>query len=100
MTAVSGVTPMITAITGNPSKNTTPIYLLPRFDVSKNDESIRDWRVPVEAPSRSWLLHVANSYQQFDHKNGSLNIKIHAGACSYEWFNFQKLFGKKNYNLF
>ncbi|XP_021804712.1 carotenoid cleavage dioxygenase 7, chloroplastic [Prunus avium] len=88
MTAVCGTTPMITALSVNPSKATSPIYLLPRSP----NENGRDWRVPVEASSQLWLLHVANAYENLD-ENGNLEIEIHASACSYEWFNFQKLFG-------
>lgn len=89
MTAVCGTSPMITALSVNPSKATSPIYLLPRSP----NENGRDWRVPIEASSQLWLLHVANAYENLD-ENGNLKIEIHASACSYEWFNFQKLFGK------
>ncbi|KAK9910943.1 hypothetical protein M0R45_034877 [Rubus argutus] len=90
MTAVCGTTPMITALSVNPSKDTSPIYLLPRFpnEVKRN----RDWRMPIEAPSQFWLLHVCNAYENLD-ENGNCEIQIHASACSYEWFNFHKLFG-------
>ncbi|CAL9006674.1 unnamed protein product [Prunus brigantina] len=88
MTAVCGTSPMITALSVNPSKATSPIYLLPRSP----NENGRDWRVPIEASSQLWLLHVANAYENLD-ENGNLEIEIHASACSYAWFNFQKLFG-------
>lgn len=91
ITAVSGITPMITALSANPSKSTTPIYLLPRSNNGEN-RLVRDWKVPVEAPSRLWLLHVANAYENVK-ANGNLNLQIHACACSYQWFNFHKLFG-------
>nr|XP_004306976.2 PREDICTED: carotenoid cleavage dioxygenase 7, chloroplastic [Fragaria vesca subsp. vesca] len=90
MTAVCGTTPMITALSVNPSKDTSPIYLLPRFPDKGNHN--RDWRVPIEAPSQFWLLHVCNAYENLD-ENGNSEIQIHGSACSYEWFNFQKLFG-------
>ncbi|KAL6124482.1 hypothetical protein ACLB2K_076994 [Fragaria x ananassa] len=90
MTAVCGTTPMITALSVNPSKDTSPIYLLPRFPDKVNHN--RDWRVPIEAPSQFWLLHVCNAYENLD-ENGNSEIQIHGSACSYEWFNFQKLFG-------
>ncbi|XP_050387042.1 carotenoid cleavage dioxygenase 7, chloroplastic [Argentina anserina] len=89
MTAVCGTTPMITALAVNPSKDTSPIYLLPRFPDEVNS---RDWRVPIEAPSQFWLLHVCNAYENLD-ENGNSEIQIRGSACSYEWFNFQKLFG-------
>lgn len=88
MTAVCGATPMITALSVNPSKSTSPIYLLPR----PSNENGRDWRVPIEASSQLWFLHVCNAFENLD-ENGNLHIQIHASACSYEWFNFQKLFG-------
>ncbi|GAB2279329.1 Carotenoid cleavage dioxygenase 7, chloroplastic [Dionaea muscipula] len=88
--AVSGFSPMISALSVNPKRQTCPIYLLPRF---ANTESER-WRVPVEAPKQLWLLHVANAFENFDDK-GNLCIQIHASTCSYQWFNFHKLFGYK-----
>ncbi|XP_062076205.1 carotenoid cleavage dioxygenase 7, chloroplastic [Humulus lupulus] len=91
MTAVSGLSPMIEALSVNPGKMTTPIYLLPRFP---NENKIkRDWRVPLEANSQLWLLHVGNAYQTLEDNGNKMNIQIHASACSYQWFNFHKLFG-------
>ncbi|RYR54788.1 hypothetical protein S245_021327 [Arachis hypogaea] len=89
--AVCGISPMISALKVNPSKNTSPIYLLPRFP-TKSKSNIRDWRVPLEAPSRLWLLHVGNAFE-LRHANGNLHIQITAAACSYQWFNFRNLFG-------
>ncbi|TYG40719.1 hypothetical protein ES288_D12G115800v1 [Gossypium darwinii] len=91
MTAVCGLSPMISALSVNPSKSTSPIYLLPRFP-SEKSAGQRDWRVPVEAPSRKWLLHVGNAFEIKDIDGNSM-IQIQACACSYQWFNFQKLFG-------
>ncbi|KAJ7950862.1 Carotenoid cleavage dioxygenase 7 [Quillaja saponaria] len=93
MAAVCGISPMISALTVNPSKPTSSIYLLPRF-TNNNTATFkeRDWRVPVEAPTQLWLLHVGNAFQIKD-GNGNLEIQIQAAACSYQWFNFQKLFG-------
>ncbi|XP_059446418.1 carotenoid cleavage dioxygenase 7, chloroplastic [Corylus avellana] len=88
MAAVGGISPMISAISVNPSKPTSPIYLLPRFP----DKFGRDWRVPVEAPSQFWLLHVGNAFESKD-LHGNLHIQIHAATCSYQWFNFHKVFG-------
>ncbi|KAJ6722668.1 BETA-CAROTENE DIOXYGENASE [Salix koriyanagi] len=90
MAAVCGLSPMISALSVNPSKSTSPIYLLPRFPGKSS--SNRNWRVPVEAPSSMWLLHVGNAYEAKD-VNGNLQIQIHASICSYQWFNFKKLFG-------
>ncbi|KAM7276233.1 hypothetical protein ACFE04_018099 [Oxalis oulophora] len=88
--AVCGLSPMISALKVNPSKSTSPIYLLPRFP---NDGNRRDWRVPIEVPSQLWLQHVGNSFEVKDYEDGSLEIQIHACACSYQWFNFPKMFG-------
>lgn len=90
MTAVCGISPMITALSVNPNKVTSPIYLLPRHPNKEGED--RDWRVPVEAPSQLWLLHVGNAYENLD-PDGNLDMQIQASACSYRWFNFHKLFG-------
>ena len=90
MAAVCGMSPMISALSVNPSKTTTPIYLLPRFP-DKSGKA-RDWQVPVEAPSQFWMLHVANAFAIKD-VNGNSEIQIHAATCSYQWFNLQKVFG-------
>lgn len=89
MGAVGGLSPMISALKVNPSKKTSPIYLLPRCPQIDND---RDWRVPIEAPSQMWLLHVGNAYTSSD----SHHIHIHAVSCSYHWFNFQHMFGQSS----
>ncbi|XP_030501041.2 carotenoid cleavage dioxygenase 7, chloroplastic [Cannabis sativa] len=91
ITAVSGVSPMIEALSVNPDKTKTPIYLLPRFP--EENKIKRDWRVPLEANSQLWLLHVGNAYQTLEDNGNKINIQIHASACSYQWFNFRKLFG-------
>ncbi|XP_071691170.1 carotenoid cleavage dioxygenase 7, chloroplastic [Rutidosis leptorrhynchoides] len=90
MTAVCGITPMISALSLNPSKSTSPIYLLPRFP--ERNGTRRDWKVPIEAPSQTWVLHVGNAFEETDH-NGHTQIQIQASGCSYKWFNFHKLFG-------
>ncbi|RDX86956.1 Carotenoid cleavage dioxygenase 7, chloroplastic, partial [Mucuna pruriens] len=92
MAAVYGISPMISALRVNPSKSTSPIYLLPRFPDKLPKGEDRDWRVPVEAPSQLWLLHVGNAFE-VKHAHGNLDIQIQAAACSYQWFNFSKLFG-------
>ncbi|GJT99741.1 carotenoid cleavage dioxygenase 7, chloroplastic [Tanacetum coccineum] len=89
MKAVCGFTPMISALSVNPSKSTSPIYLLPRFP---EHEGGRDWKVPIEAPSQMWVLHVGNAFEEKD-GNGNKKIQIQASSCSYKWFNFQKMFG-------
>ncbi|XP_028753454.1 carotenoid cleavage dioxygenase 7, chloroplastic-like [Neltuma alba] len=91
MGAVCGVSPMISALTVNPSHPTSPIYLLPRFP---NSSSTRDWTLPIHAPSQLWLLHVANAFQVISgDSEGTFDIQIQAAACSYRWFNFRNLFG-------
>ncbi|KAF5731628.1 Carotenoid cleavage dioxygenase 7 chloroplastic isoform 1 [Tripterygium wilfordii] len=93
MGAVCGLSPMISALSVNPSKASSPIYLLPRFPNESSDSvGGRDWRVPVEVDSQFWLQHVGNAFEVKD-QNGNLDIHIQAVACSYHWFNFQSLFG-------
>ncbi|PHT60725.1 Carotenoid cleavage dioxygenase 7, chloroplastic [Capsicum baccatum] len=92
MTAVCGLSPMISALSVNPSKSTSPIYLLPRFP-NKQTNVERAWRKPIEAPSQMWVLHVGNAFEEIDDDTGNVNIKIQASGCSYQWFNFQKMFG-------
>ncbi|KAK6918624.1 Carotenoid oxygenase [Dillenia turbinata] len=92
MTAVCGISPMISALSLNPSKPTTPIYMLPRCP-SKSRTSGRDWRNPIEAPSQLWLMHVGNAYEETD-ENGNSEVHIQACACSYRWFTFHKMFGE------
>ncbi|KAI3832290.1 hypothetical protein MKW92_018978 [Papaver armeniacum] len=90
MLALSGLSPMITALSVNPNKPTSPIYVLPRFpDKVKGD---RDWKIPVEAPLQMWVLHAGNAFELTDQR-GNLEIQIHAAICSYKWFNFHKMFG-------
>ncbi|GAV88289.1 RPE65 domain-containing protein, partial [Cephalotus follicularis] len=91
VTALCGISPMISALALNPSKPTSPIYLLPR-NPNKSYGHHRDPRVPVEVPSQMWILHVGNAFEDKD-ENGNSEIQILACACSYEWFNFQKMFG-------
>jgi len=91
MAAVYGMSPMISALRVNPNKSTSPIYLIPRFPEEQKGKE-RDWKVPVEAPSQLWFLHVGNAFE-VRHEHGNLDIQIQAAACSYQWFNFSKLFG-------
>ncbi|XP_057981204.1 carotenoid cleavage dioxygenase 7, chloroplastic [Malania oleifera] len=91
--AVCGLSPMISTLSVNPSKPTSPIYLLPRFAVQE-----RDWREPIEAPSQLWLLHVGNAFHEINENDGHARIQIFASACSYQWFNFPKMFGYNWHN--
>ncbi|KAM0886990.1 hypothetical protein ACQ4PT_029344 [Festuca glaucescens] len=88
--AMTGIYPMIGALQLDPSKETTPIYLLPRS--TEAVASGRDWTVPVEAPAQMWSMHVGNAFQE-DLGRGGLNIRLHMSACSYEWFHFHRMFG-------
>lgn len=88
---------MISSLSVNASKPTSPIYLLPRFP-NENNASKRDWKIPIEAPSQMWVLHVGNAFEEKD-ENGNSNIQIQASGCSYRWFNFQKMFGNYYFNL-
>ncbi|PKI56630.1 hypothetical protein CRG98_023013 [Punica granatum] len=92
--AISGLSPMISALSVNPSKPTSPIYLLPRYPSDRSNRATeRDWSVPIEVPSQLWLLHVGNAFETINEDEGTMEIKLQAAACSYDWFNFQKLFG-------
>ncbi|XP_052192157.1 carotenoid cleavage dioxygenase 7, chloroplastic [Diospyros lotus] len=92
MAAVCGLSPMISALSVNPSKPTSPVYLLPRFSSESTKNTEIDWRVPIEAPSQMWVLHVGNAFEERG-DNGNTEIQIQATCCSYSWFNFQKMFG-------
>ncbi|KAI8024665.1 hypothetical protein LOK49_LG02G00765 [Camellia lanceoleosa] len=96
MAAVFGLSPMISALAVNPSKPTSPIYLLPRSPPTSNElnnGNERDWRVPIEAPSQMWVLHVGNAFENREDDYANSQIHIQASVCSYRWFNFQKMFG-------
>ncbi|KAM0844435.1 hypothetical protein ACQ4PT_057071 [Festuca glaucescens] len=87
---MTGTYPMIGALQLDPSKETTPIYLLPRSTEAL--ASGRDWTVPVEAPAQMWSMHVGNAFEE-DLGRGGLDIRLHMSACSYEWFQFHRMFG-------
>ncbi|EYU31923.1 hypothetical protein MIMGU_mgv1a0247152mg, partial [Erythranthe guttata] len=82
MAAVCGLSPMISALSLNPNKPTSPIYLLPRFPNAQPNR-FRDWRIPIEAPSQMWVLHVGNAFEEREDDNGNLHIQIQASGCSY-----------------
>ncbi|NP_001284427.1 carotenoid cleavage dioxygenase 7, chloroplastic [Cucumis melo] len=90
MGAITGVSPMISALSVNTNKSTSPIYLIPRF----GEDSNKDCKETiVEVPSRLWVLHVGNAFEIIHEEDGTLDFQIHASSCSYQWFNFKKLFG-------
>lgn len=39
-----------------------------------------------------WVLHVGNAFEEKS-ADGGVDIHIQASSCSYQWFNFQKMFG-------
>ncbi|CAA2954239.1 carotenoid cleavage dioxygenase 7, chloroplastic [Olea europaea subsp. europaea] len=80
MAAICSLSPMISTLTVNPSKPTSPIYLLPRSKI----EEMRDWRIPIEAPSQLWVLHVGNAFEEKD-ENGNVEIQIQASG--YDWWS-------------
>ncbi|RWV86312.1 hypothetical protein GW17_00051806 [Ensete ventricosum] len=88
---VAGLHPMISALAVNPSQPSTPIYVLPRFSQSPNQD--RNWLVPIQAPSQQWALHTGNAFEERD-GNGNLKIQLQASVCSYQWLNFHKMFGR------
>nr|CAD1844896.1 unnamed protein product [Ananas comosus var. bracteatus] len=90
--AVSGLHPMISALSVNPSQPSTPIYVLPRFSAGETNITKRDWRVPVEAPSQLWGMHIGNAFEERD-GDGNLEVQLQVSVCSYQWFNFQRMFG-------
>ncbi|KAL4178675.1 hypothetical protein AMTRI_Chr13g83450 [Amborella trichopoda] len=87
ISALCGISPMISALSLDPSHQSSRIYVIPRFS-----EGTRDWRLPIEAPSLFWLLHAGNAFERRD-EHGNLHIQLQASACSYQWFNFHKMFG-------
>ncbi|KAL9234360.1 hypothetical protein vseg_009240 [Gypsophila vaccaria] len=92
MEAICGTRPMISTLSIDHKKPTSPIYLLPRFLENKVNSNSNDYlRTPIEVP-QVWLLHVANAYEEIDN-DGNLLIRIHATTCSYKWLNFQNMFG-------
>ncbi|TVU14977.1 hypothetical protein EJB05_38474, partial [Eragrostis curvula] len=88
--ALTGTHPMIAALTVDPSRQSTPVYLLPRSPEA--EASGRDWSVPVEAPSQMWPMHVGNAFEESNDRGG-LKIHVRMSGCSYQWFNFHKMFG-------
>lgn len=83
---------MISALSVNPSQPSTPIYVLPRFSAGETNITKRDWRVPVEAPSQLWGMHIGNAFEERD-GDGNLEVQLQVSVCSYQWFNFQRMFG-------
>lgn len=90
MLAMTGTHPMIAALALDPSKQTTPVYLLPRS--TEAVASGRDWSVPVEAPAQMWSMHVGNAFEE-DNGRGGTDIRLHMSGCSYQWFHFHRMFG-------
>nr|GMD05312.1 carotenoid cleavage dioxygenase 7, chloroplastic [Ipomoea batatas] len=79
MTAVCGLSPMISALSVNPSKQTSPIYLLPRFP---RNVGIALRVVSVKLHRRLWVLHVGNAFEDRDEM---ANVEISIQASGYDW---------------
>lgn len=90
--ALTGTHPMIAALAVDPSRQSTPVYLLPRTPEAEAEASGRDWSVPIEAPSQMWSMHVGNAFEERNARGG-INIQLHMSGCSYQWFNFHRMFG-------
>ncbi|CAD6262814.1 unnamed protein product [Miscanthus lutarioriparius] len=90
--ALTGTHPMIAALAVDPSRQSTPVYLLPRSPEADAEASGRDWSVPIEAPSQMWSMHVGNAFEERNARGG-INIQLHMSGCSYQWFNFHRMFG-------
>ncbi|KAI4374228.1 hypothetical protein MLD38_012243 [Melastoma candidum] len=93
MGAVLGLSPMISALSVNPGKPTSPVYLLPRSSSHDEGTAHRDWRQPIELPSQLWLLHFGNAFQREGSSRDGVEIKFLATAASYRWLDFPSLFG-------
>ncbi|TKW05825.1 hypothetical protein SEVIR_7G201400v4 [Setaria viridis] len=90
--ALTGTHPMIAALAVDPSRQSTPVYLLPRSPEA--EAGGRDWSVPVEAPTQTWSMHVANAFEERDAgRGGGTSVRIHMSGCSYRWFHFHRMFG-------
>uniref|UniRef100_A0A0E0KTL0 Carotenoid cleavage dioxygenase 7 n=1 Tax=Oryza punctata TaxID=4537 RepID=A0A0E0KTL0_ORYPU len=88
--ALTGTHPMIAALAVDPSRQSTPVYLLPRSPEA--EASGRDWSVPIEAPSQMWSVHVGNAFEEAN-RHGGLDVRLHMSSCSYQWFHFHRMFG-------
>uniref|UniRef100_J3M065 Carotenoid cleavage dioxygenase 7 n=1 Tax=Oryza brachyantha TaxID=4533 RepID=J3M065_ORYBR len=88
--ALTGTHPMIAALAVDPSRQSTPVYLLPRSPEA--EASGRDWSVPIEAPSQMWSVHVGNAFEE-ENRRGGLDVRLHMSGCSYQWFHFHRMFG-------
>ncbi|KAJ1272148.1 hypothetical protein BS78_06G180800 [Paspalum vaginatum] len=89
--ALTGTHPMIAALAVDPSRQSTPVYLLPRSPEAEACSG-RDWSVPIEAPSQIWSVHVGNAFEEPNARGGT-TIKLHMSGCSYQWFHFHRMFG-------
>ncbi|WVZ86629.1 hypothetical protein U9M48_033382 [Paspalum notatum var. saurae] len=90
--ALTGTQPMIAALAVDPSRESTPVYLLPRSPEADAAGSGRDWSVPIEAPSQIWSVHVGNAFEEPNARGGT-TIQLHMSGCSYQWFHFHRMFG-------
>ncbi|KAL8140411.1 hypothetical protein V2J09_006432 [Rumex salicifolius] len=73
--ASCGLSPMISALSLDPSKHTSPLYLLPRRPESNAIVT------SIDLPSQFWLLHVANAMEEevkVGENLGNRRLLIHA----------------------
>ncbi|XP_078176753.1 carotenoid cleavage dioxygenase 7 isoform X1 [Carex rostrata] len=89
--ALCGTQPMISSLSVNPTRRTTPVYVLPRFANDKNGIRM-NWRKPIETPRQFWATHSANAFEERDDL-GNVEIQLQLSACSYQWFDFHRMFG-------
>ncbi|CAN6240392.1 unnamed protein product [Urochloa humidicola] len=93
--ALTGTHPMIAALAVDPSRQSTPVYLLPRSPEAEATD--RDWSVPVDAPPQMWSIHVGNAFEERDDAanrgGGGTTIRLQMSGCSYQWFHFHRMFG-------
>lgn len=89
---LTGISPMINAITVNDSLPYTPLYLLPRNEDQSQPKPRRNWREPLKVPKQFWLIHSSNAYEE-QCADERTRIVFDGTACSYNWFNLGKMFG-------
>ncbi|KAI8545431.1 hypothetical protein RHMOL_Rhmol07G0039000 [Rhododendron molle] len=88
MAAVCGLSPMISALTVNPSKPTSPIYLLPRFPAPVDHHHDQNYSVRL-------LSLLFTVYDGFPHSMMNLNQgkekrRLHSGGGEFRVVKFQR----------
>ncbi|KAF7139007.1 hypothetical protein RHSIM_Rhsim07G0033200 [Rhododendron simsii] len=82
MAAVCGLSPMISALTVNPSKPTSPIYLLPRFPAPVDDH---DQNYSVLADQKDYCLTFPPAHGEQSIVVPNTDILSVALLCSTQW---------------